>query len=213
MIIDYTYIIIFFLIIIFFIKFTVTLNILFGTFVACGVIYYLWSNKQKKIKEHEEIINNKKSLIYPTINESINKIEDDELVNILYAIQDFYMYNPNAYEEMIHNVNYFFMLFNECINNNQLAGTHYDVLKNTQQNIMNSLNSILYNMPPNSDNDKKLSDAIIELKNITNKYIKYVIKLNSEYIYNNGYNVHTVHIYEDMPLAHNSIKSSYDFFV
>lgn len=131
-------------------------------------------------------------MIIPFPNESLKY---DNMVNFLFSIQDFYIYNPQAYEDMIEQIDYFFRLYEDIINNNQFAGEHYELLEGCKRNALNSLQSLVHTISPNKEIDDKLDNSLKILNILLQKYINDIKKINDIYIYENGIKPNTKIIY------------------
>lgn len=152
----------------------IDINILIGF-----VIVFLYLQTEEKFDN--TIINRKKEFIRP-----VPKNSKKEIVNFLFSIQDFYEYNPIAYENMVEGLDQFFDRYNEILKDVSLAGMSYDNLIEEKRNIINSLHSIIFKLPPNKQYDNKLENAIKSIEIFLQIYLDDVEKINNKYIYDNG---------------------------
>ncbi len=134
------YSIVFCIILLFFSKFTVGLNIVFGFFIGFIIILYLYYNHMKLKEEQNKIILNERQILTPQPD---NAMKYNNIVDFLFSIQDLYIYNPQAYEDMIEIIDQFFKLYEESNNDNSLAGMNYYQMIIEKNNAMNSLQSII----------------------------------------------------------------------
>lgn len=183
------YILIFIIIIYVFSKLFIQLNIVFGTLIAFIIIIYLYNDYNIKKTNDSNIKEHKKNMIMPKPKIAGN---NNDIINYLFSIQDFYSYNPQAYILMIEHIDHFFDIYNETLDDNSLAGINYNTLTDIKRNALNDLQSIIYKMPLNLQHDKKLSDAISMLNIIFEKYLKNVKNIYDNVLYKNGYNTKTV---------------------
>lgn len=160
---------------------TIGINFMFGVGVAMIVIWLIYIRDNQTNSDKIVLQEKKISLIKPR-----PKTSKDEIVNFLFSIQDFYEYNPMAYENMVENIDQFFDRYNEILRDKSLAGINYELMTELKRNILNSLHSIIYKLTPNNDYDNKLTRAIKAINNILQKYLDDVEHINNEFIYDNG---------------------------
>lgn len=164
----------------------ITLNIIFGTIIAFYVVNFLYNDYKEKQSDENNIKKYEHELILPKPNK-LHKYND--VIKFLFSIQDFYIYNPEAYDELVKSLYNFFNAYGENINNNKISGINYELMDSYKRNAINSLHSIIYKLPNNNNYTKKLNEAIETLQNILDNYLENIEKMNKEYIYNNGYNI------------------------
>jgi hypothetical protein len=187
------------------------LNIIYGTIIAYFIINFLYSNYKKK----QETENKTKSfqeanlLPKPKIFEKYG-----DIIKYLFSIQDFYIYNPQAYEDMTKSLDSFFRTYEETKNNSSQSGVNHGLMINYKRSATNSLHSIIYNLPNDVDYTNKLNDAIIIIQEILDKYLDKVKLINKKYLFENGYNNKTK-IIDNLELPYNSfdngVKSLFTF--
>jgi hypothetical protein len=182
------YLIIFIFITFVFSTIKIGLNIIYGTVIAYFVIHYLYNdykekqNKENKTKSYQEA----NLLPKPKIFE-----KHGDIIKYLFSIQDFYIYNPQAYEELTESLSSFFRTYEETTNNTCQAGVNYGLMASYKKYAVNALHSIIFNLPNNAEYTEKLNNAIVILQEILDKYLNKVEKLQKECLYENGYNVTT----------------------
>jgi hypothetical protein len=154
---------------------------MFGVGIAMIVIWFLSVNDEKIDSDKVLLQKEKLNLIQPLPRNS-----KEEIINFLFSIQDFYEYNPMAYENMVKDIDQFFDRYNEILKDKSLAGVSYELMTESKREIVNSLHSIIYKLPPNYDYDKKLEHAIKAITNILQKYLDNIEHINNEFIYDNG---------------------------
>jgi hypothetical protein len=167
----------------------IKLNILYGTLIALIIIYYLFNKNKELHDDNNKIIQEKKSIIYP---ESKFMNNYDDLVDFVYNIQDFYIYNPEVYQKMIKYIDIFLMLYEEVNVNNSIAALNYNMMLTNKHLALDSLHSIIYKLPVNRTYTDKFNLALSELSNILNKYMEDIEKISKEYLHENGYNTRTI---------------------
>jgi hypothetical protein len=178
-----------FIIVVFLFSFLkIGLNIIFGFVIACMIIYFLKTANESKQKKEQEIISYEKKYILPKPEILDNH---DDIIKYLFSIQDIYHYNPQAYEEIVKNLEYFFRTFEESNNNREKIGYNHNLMTLYKSNSVNSLHSVIHTLPNNKEYIEKLNNAIVELNKILNNYLKIIEKKYEEHIYENGYNSKT----------------------
>jgi hypothetical protein len=177
------YIICFIIIIYYFSKIRIELNIIFGFIIAIICIIYLNKENENKIIKNNDILDNKKRLLIPKIN---NAIKYDDVTHLLFNIQDLYIYNPQAYIEFTDNIDVFFDQYETAIKDNSNAGILYNYMIEIKKNSINNLHSIIHNLPSNKNIINKLNDAINNTETILNIYLDDIQNIYEQYIYYNG---------------------------
>jgi hypothetical protein len=184
------------------------LNIIYGTVVAYLVIHYLYNNYKGK----QETENKTKSfqeanlLPKPKIFEKYG-----DIIKYLFSIQDFYIYNPQAYEDMTESLANFFRTFEETENNPAQAGVNHGLMVSYKRYATNSLHSIIFNLPNDVQYTNKLNEAIVILQEILDKYLDKVIILQKKNLYEYGYNTGTKLINTGQ-MAYNSFDNGHKSF-
>lgn len=164
----YFYLFIFLLIIFYFKNYDIGINSVFGFFIAMFIILFL-NEKNKFIANNRETMKNKKIELIEPKSEIINKYDD--IIDFLFSIQDFYIYNPQAYEEIINFITYFFTVYEDIKKNPQQTNKLFSIAENNMSNAINHLHSIIYNIPDDKNIVKKLQKAMNSLEKILNNYL------------------------------------------
>lgn len=164
------------------------LNIVFGTTIAFIVVLYLYYNYNEK----QEKENKTKSFQEANLLPKPEIFSDHpDIIKYLFSIQDFYIYNPQAYEEMTKNLSLFFRTFKEAKENKKNAGIHYELMISYKRNAVNALHSIIHSIPDSDDYTNKLNKAIVILQEILDEYLVKTERLHKEYLLEYGYNNET----------------------
>lgn len=166
----------------------IKLNVVYGTLLVIILLVVLNQNYVKKQETTNNLLQIKNNSILPH-SETITHYK--ELINFIFSIQEFYTYNPQAYETMIESLDTFFKYYEEILNNNNLAGTHYNVMLDKYKLVLNSLQSIIFNIDSNDNNVEKLNLSVEILSFILENYLNIVKNTNETNIYNYGHNIHT----------------------
>jgi hypothetical protein len=169
-------------------KFNITLATIFGFVIAIFIIRYI-SEKNMTINETEKQINNEKiTMIKPKLK-FLKK--EKNIVNFLFSIQDLYKYNPQAYEELIFNLEDFYEIMQNIELLNGDIGMYYDLLIDKKRNTLNSLHSIYILSEDNVEINKKIVVSLEILEDILNKDLDKAVFIYKEYLFKNRYNVNT----------------------
>jgi hypothetical protein len=164
------------------------LNIVFGTIIASFVVYYLYNN----YKEKQETENKTKSFQEANLLPKPEIFSDHaDMVKYLFSIQDFYIYNPQAYEEMTEYLSLFFRTYKEAKENKKQASINHGLMLTYKSGAINALHSIVHSLPDTTDYTDKLNRAISILQEILNEYLNKTEKMHKEYLFEYGYNNQT----------------------
>lgn len=182
----YWYIVIFVLVIYIFTFINVTISLIFGTIIGMVIIIYMYSNYQILKKQELELFEQKRESITPNIQQN-EIIKYNEIVDFIFSIQDFYEYNQQAYEDLLESIDHFFILYDEINIDNSLSGINYEMMETKMKTALNTLSSIIIELPKNKKYDNKLLKSVNMLKYLLEKYLNKVKEINNKYIYENGY--------------------------
>lgn len=145
--------------------------------------------KQDEIKENTDIIKQKYDSIRPHM-ETVG--EFDDIINLLYSVQEMYIYNPQAYEEVVDNINEFLEIYKQSKMFPELAGSNYPLADKAHCNAINAIHSIIYNLPPNKFFINKLERAVENLDTILSTYLSEIYEINNIQNKSYGYNANSV---------------------
>lgn len=187
----------------------IELNLIFGLIIGGIVIYVLYTNYKDKQEVENKTKSFQESLLLPK-PETLSKYEN--VVKYLFSIQDFYVHNPQAYEDMVNAIENFFRIYEETIVNHKYAGRNYDMMIEQKRSGMNSLHSIIYNLPTNVDYTEKLDNGVVTLEEVLQEYLDKVESIQKLYLHQNGYNVDTKIINKSGIMEYNSFDSNNNLF-
>lgn len=199
------YIVIIITIIFIFSKFDIKLNIVLGTLIAGVLILYLYNDYQIINKQTVELIADKEKLINPKPEKAFKY---KRMVNYLFTIQDFFVYNPQVYEDFIENINRFFYVYEEIMVNNSSASSNYPILIDNKRGALNALQSITLILPPDVKYDIKLDTAVRELDVLLNFYLDEIKDIYNTQLYENGYDIKTK-LLDNGPSPYNTYNDKY----
>jgi hypothetical protein len=95
----------------------------------------------------------------------------DDIIEFVFSIQDFYVYNPQAYEEFIDNLDAFLSLHEDIFGGSQLQNSYYQIAESKKRNAENSFMSIIHSLPTNKYITEKFDRAHKRLETILNVYL------------------------------------------
>lgn len=189
------------------------INILVAFMLSCVIILFLNSSYISKQQEIDDIIKEK----YDSINPKTETVRSyPEIIDFLFSIQDFYMYNVPSYEDMVDSLENILLLYDESKMDNSKAGINYGLIMGLRKQSVDSLHSIIYNIPSDPRYIDKLDKAIKDLDTIIFDILNDVYDINKLYIFNNGYDRYTVNIdsiYSPRPENYYSREDIYTFDV
>jgi hypothetical protein len=153
--------------------------------LICLIIIFIWVIKNKKnITNNEKLNNEKLGAVKPKLS-----INHPQIVDFLYSIQDFYYHNPQNYEGLIDNVNSFFDAYENCYLDNDLSNYYYQIADDKKTNALNSLHSIIFNLPTNKFSTEKLNRAHQRLETILTQFLNQLYQKCQENIIQYGFNI------------------------
>ena len=203
------YVIIFIAVIFVISKMTIGLSIIFGFIIGSVIIYFLYTDYKNKQDQENKVKSFQESLLLPK-PEIITKYED--VIKYLFSIQDFYVHNPEAYQDMVNGLGNFFRIYEETSVNPKYAGRNYELMVEQKRSAMNSLHSVIYNLPTNEEYTEKLNESISIMEQVLQKYLNKVERIQKLYLYENGYSVDTKLINKSGISAFNSFDNDNDLF-
>lgn len=192
-------------------RFDITLSIVFAIIFSICIVFY--KQQEKTIKNDDDKKQHKIKLktIKPT-PKNFDKYKD--IVSFFFSIQDFYIYNPQAYEEVIENVDSFFKIYEDINNAPELSNDYFELSENKKKSALNALHSLIFKIPTSIIAIKKLNKSIVVLEKILNNYLDNLILIHKNHLYAKGYNTN-YKIINTFPKAHNYYnknKYSYELY-
>lgn len=167
----------------------INLSIILCIFISITIIFYFDYRKQDEKKTNKEMLDKKYNVLRPK-STTIEKYS--EIIDFLYSIQEMYVYNPQSFEELIENINEFFENYEYTIKFPEIAGKLYSILEVRKTNSLNSLHSIIYNLPSNKFFENKLERAVEKLDSLLSYYLDEVVIINDNYNKSYGFTNNSV---------------------
>jgi len=159
-------------------------SIILGTGLSLVLVYYLHDYVDSCKSEKQKNINSQISCIKPI---TTNISNNNEFVNFLFSIQDFYHLNPPVYGELIQSIDIFIDLFNITeIDNQKASSITYNDMLMYKHKAINSLKSLSLSI--NVTYEDKLSLSIYTLNRIMDGYLEIVKKKYAANLQINGIN-------------------------
>lgn len=170
--------------IIYFRSINITLGSIIGLIIAALIIYVVHKREIETLENKDKLHKIKSDNIRP-LPEKITKYED--LTDLIFSIQDFYMYNPQSFELMIKSIDILLDIYENCIVDNSLSGQLYENAKNHKLLALNYLQSVIIMIPSDKILIEKLNTSMRELESLLNKYLSEIYERNINYINEKGY--------------------------
>lgn len=170
----FVYIVIILVLIFYFKNKSIRLNIILALVIGIIIILYLNDAKTLKNDREQKQQEHKLSVIKPPPK---NIKDKDDIIDLLFSIQDLYPYNPEVYEEMVDNIDAFIALYNIIKTDQSYCEYYYQIADSKKSNAINALHSIIFSLPNNKIIEDKLTRAYKRLDTILTKYINELYKV------------------------------------
>lgn len=170
--------------IVYFRSINVELNVVLGLTLAFILIFVLYKLETSNKENMELLHQTKAENIYPPTT-NIKKYGD--LTDFIFSIQDFYIYNPQAFEDMVKATDTFLEIYEEVLIDPSLAGRHYDNANAQKLLALNHLHSIIIMIPSSKLLIEKLNASLQQFEELLNNYLTVIYDTNTDYIKKYGY--------------------------
>lgn len=175
------------------------LNIILALIISGIFISYFYSKKVTTSFQEEERYQKKLNSIRP---QPLDFEDKRDIIDFLFSIQDMYVYNPPAYEEMVENLTAFFQVYRDMKTGVSHCGYHYQIAESKKQNALNNLHSTIYTIPDDKQATDKYNRAHKRLDTLLTVYMNELYNICNDKILKNGLNWRTKFI-EKGPRAKN----------
>ncbi len=162
------------------------LNIILALVLAVIIIAYKYDKRKTLADQDEEAQQTKVDNIMPEPKEFKNR---DDIINFIFSIQDMYVYNPLAYEEMIDNLDAFFKIYDIIMTDTPHCDYNYIIAESKKSNAVNALHSLIFTIPHSKQLTDKLDRAHKRLETILTDYLNDIYDECQHDIIKEGYNV------------------------
>lgn len=164
----FLYAFIFLILILYFRSKNVGLNIILAMIIGYLIVWYIYEKNNVKIQVEEDQQQKKFDSIIP----HSKKIKPyNNVLDFVFSIQDFYVYNPQAYEDIIDNIDSFFTIYEKIFITQYLCEDNYQIAESKKQNALNAVHSLIFKLPNNKIMTDKLDRAHKRLETLLNKYL------------------------------------------
>jgi len=192
--------------------FSISLTLIFFIIVALVIIYIVYSKHQINQISDEENTKIKTELIIPKPSRLDNY---PDLIDFLFSIREFYYINPNAFYDVVQNLDHFIQLYEEIMSDKMLYCTqNLEVAIQFSRNSQNSLQSIIFNL----DVDRRITDkyhrALRQFHLITRQYVHRIIEKCNAGFNPDDINNHSKKYIEYGPHEYNyyNNRTTFDFY-
>jgi hypothetical protein len=170
---------------------SIKLNVLFGFIIASIFIYVLHKTHTIKIETEEKI---KKQKLDKLSNVEKVVLDKDDIVDTLIIMEKYYDINPQAYNEMINNLEIFFKYYNLSIKDKSKTSMCFENMEIYKAQILNSIHSFIFRINSNKVYIDELNKLIDDMDNILVKYLNITYDIHLNYIHDNGWEHSTKNI-------------------
>jgi len=188
----FIYAVVFILILWYCSKSNIGINILVALLIGWFVLSYLNNRSVTAAATLEDQQTMKKNIIHPKLNDTANQLEP--VVDFTFSIQDFYAYDPLAYELMILSMNRFYEKYNVCFIEPKTSHINYGLMEQYKRDALNAFSSIIFSLPDDPRVRNKLNVATTVLDGIMTTHLDQISYLVDEDIYKYGYNINSAMI-------------------
>lgn len=189
---------------------SVSLAVILGLVIGVIVVYYLYVKSESTVSDRLQEHKLKVEHILP----EPEKIKSNErLVDFLFSIQDMYQYNPQAYEEMMDNIEAFLTIYDTIMKGVRLYDYYYGVAVDKKENAVNALQSIIYKLPSSKALMNKHMRSHKRLETILTDIINEMYDKCKEYRIRYGTTIHNK-VLLDNPKPYNNYEEgdNYQFY-
>jgi effector-binding domain-containing protein len=180
----------------------VGLNIILALTLGVCVILYFNQAKQFTHDQEKKQQEHKLSTIKPPPKTFAGR---DDIIDLVFSIQDFYPYNPEAYEEMIDNIDAFFKIYDIIKTDPAYCEYYYTIADTKKSNAVNALQSMIFNIPNSKIPEDKLIRAYKRLETLLVNYINELYKICDNDLTTKGFDV-TRKLINTGPKEYNNYK-------
>jgi len=179
---------------------TIKLNILFGFIVSSIIIYVLYKTRTNILDTEKNIKKEKRDNLLEVDKGVLDK---DDIVDILLTVEEYYDINPQAYNEMISNLEIFFKHYNTAIKDNTKSSICFENMEIYKDQILSALHSFIFKIKSDKVKVRKLNDIVSNMDDLLIKYQNEIYDAHLNYIHDNGYNHNTKIIVPELKQPYN----------
>lgn len=185
----FVYIVIVFFVIWIFSRSKIGINVYIGIIVAAFLVNYLNNRALVAADTNEDIKKIKQDEIKPKLNDEASN--HDNLLSMLFSIQDMYPYNPQQYEVMIKAINDFYELYKLSFLDDSTVFVNYEMMKQYKRDALNALKSMIFSVPVDKNIIDKVNTSVSVLDGIMTTDLDQISYLSDNRTYKYGFDVNT----------------------
>lgn len=189
--------------------FTVSSGIWMGLLIAGIIVFILYEYTKSELLTDKYLHETKLNNIYPHMT-YVNQYDD--IVDFVFSVQDFYIYNPQSFEDMTQAIDDFFEMYGDILLDYSLSNKLYNSMVLRKKGALNALQSLIITTPANKKVTDKLNRSLYSLETILNKYLLSVYDKNKQHIKENGYFNDTIPIILHPAASNEYSKDDYEQF-
>lgn len=169
----------------YFMKIDIRLNIILAIFIGTVVVAYVNEKRKTGLQIEEEQMEKKLEEIKPAPQYFENH---KDIIDFLFSVQDYYNFNPEAYEECIDNMDAFMRLHDIILEGTDLCDDYYQIAESKKNNALNAFHSILFKLPNNKLVTEKFNRAHKRLETIMTDHLGELYDVCTNEVLLQGYN-------------------------
>lgn len=179
------------IIILFFIYFfrskQIGLNVFLAILLSVSVIIYLYQRDEVKHESEQKIHDTKLKAIKPPTTYFADK---NDIIDFFFSVQDFYVLNPQVYEDVIDNVDSFLNIHRIIHMGVTYPNDYYEIAKDKKEEALNSFQALIYVMPDDDIMLDKFNRGHRRLETLLNKYLNEMYDICNNDLIMKGYNIY-----------------------
>lgn len=168
-------------------------NVTLGFAVALAISYFVISYMNHRSKTmadtQQDIVNIKEDNITPKPKPTT--LEQPDIRNFLFSVQDLRVYNALAYQETVNRIDDFFEYYSIVFVEPSRAYIYFGLMEQSKRDALNALASLIFSIPEDRRVRGKLNRATTVMDEILTKYLDQVSYVADEYRFKYGWNVDT----------------------
>lgn len=166
-------------------------NVLLALLLAVLFIWYDYEKVRVTNSEPRQQEEMKTDTIIPPVT---NFRENPDIIDFLFSIQNWYHYNPLAYEEMMNNLELYFQLYHQIETGAEFCDFYYQNAEIKKQNALNAFQSMIFTIPTNNVIMDKFNRAHRRLNTILTKYQNQMYNICQYSLRQHGYDINKLAI-------------------
>ena len=186
-------------------------NIIIALVVAVLIIYYV--NDKDHTTGANYITTMRNKLASKELTDTKYFYLDSELVDLVYDIKEYRLYNPFVYRKLVGIIDSFLNLVSDMEKDTTRMGELFQIAEQKKYSALNALHSMIHSIPRTPTTTVKYQHALTRLETLLNNHLDTIYQYT---VYSYGkkpINIETKFIYKNHPKAVNeSIDNHYDYY-